>query len=305
MQDHYSTLGLSESASADEIKKAYRKLAMQFHPDKNPGDATAEERFKGINEAYATLSDQNRRAEYDQMRRFGSNPFQGSGFPGGGANEFHFSFGGDQGFDNINDMINRFFRQNGFGDPFGQAHQPRKNRDLQMSVEITLEEAFSGKDLPIGFKANGQDVNIVVRIPAGVEHGTRMRFNGHGDRSQQGLPPGDLYVSINVYPHATFRREGPHLHMDLKVDALEAVVGCVHDVACIDGGKISITIPPGTQHGTLMRIRERGMPIRGNVSKRGDLIICVLIEIPKTVSNDHLILLQNMVSERRGATAQN
>lgn len=294
MQDHYSTLGLNDAASADDIKKAYRTLAMQYHPDKNPGDAAAEEKFKGINEAYAVLSDQRKRAEYDQMRQFGGQ------FPGGG-HEFHFNFGGD-GFDNINEMINRFFRQNGFGDQFGQHHQPRKNRDLQMSVEVTLEEAFAGKDLPIGFKANGQDVNIVVRIPAGVEQGTRMRFNGHGDRSQQGLPPGDLYVTVNVYPHPIFRREGPHLQTDLRADALEAVVGCTHEINCIDGTKISITIPPGTQHGTLMRIREKGMPIRGNVTKRGDMIICILVEVPKTVSNEHRILLQNIVSERRSAS---
>lgn len=291
MQDHYAILGLSESANADEIKKAYRKLAMQYHPDKNPGDAAAEEQFKGINEAYAVLSDANKRAEYDQIRKFGGV---------GGGHEFHFNFGGD-GFDNINDMISRFFRQNGFGEPFGQQHQPRRNRDLQMSVEITLEEAFSGKDLPIGFKANGQDVNIVVRIPSGVEHGTRMRFNGHGDRSNQSLPPGDLYVTINVYPHPVFRREGPHLQTELRIDVFEAVVGCSLEITCIDGTKINVSVPPGTQHGTMMRIRERGMPIRGNASKRGDLIVCVLVEVPKTISNDHLILIQNIVSERRSA----
>lgn len=294
MQDHYSTLGLNEQAGADEIKKAYRKLAMQFHPDKNPGDRSAEERFKQINEAYAVLGDQNKRAEYDQMRRFGGgHPGMGGGF---GPNEFHFSFGGDQ-FD-INDMINRFFRQNGFGDPFGQQHQPRKNRDLQMSVEITLEDAFSGKDLPIGFKANGQDVNIVVRIPAGVENGTRMRFNGHGDRSQPGIPPGDLYVTINVYPNPRFRREGPHLHTDLRVDALEAAVGCSMEVTCIDGGKISVNVPPGSQNGTTMRIRSRGMPIRGGNS-RGDLLIYVLIDVPQNLSSEHLSLLQNIVAERK------
>lgn len=297
MQDHYSTLGLGESASADEIKKAYRKLAMQFHPDKNPGDASAEERFKQINEAYATLGDQAKRSEYDQMRRFGgANPGMGGGF---GAHDFHFSFGGDPGFDNINDVINRFFRQNGFGEPFGQQHHPRKNRDLQMSVEITLEEAFSGKDLPIGFKANGQDVNLVVRIPAGVENGTRMRFNGHGDRSQAGLPPGDLYVTINVYPNPIFRREGPHLHTDIRVDALEAAVGCTMELNCIDGGRISINVPAGSQNGTTMRIRERGMPIRGSNAHRGDLLVYIIIDVPRDLSPEHLSQLHGMVAERR------
>lgn len=296
MQDHYSILGLNESANADEIKKAYRKLAMQYHPDKNPGDSSAEERFKQINEAYAVLGDQAKKAEYDQIRRFGgANPGMGGGF---GAHEFHFNFGGDPGFDNINDMISRFFRQNGFGDPFGN-QQPRKNRDLQMSVEITLEEAFSGKDLPIGFKANGQDVNIVVRIPAGVENGTRMRFNGHGDRSQAGLPPGDLYVTINVYPNPTFRREGPHLHTDLKVDVLEAVIGCTVELTCIDGSKISINVPAGSQHGTAMRVKEKGMPIRGNNSHRGDLIVYVVLDVPRNISPEHLSQLQTVVSERR------
>lgn len=294
MQDHYSTLGLDESASADDIKKAYRKLAMQYHPDKNPGNADAEERFKKINDAYATLGDQAKRSEYDQMRRFG-----GGGHPGMGGG-FNFEFGGDPGFDSINEMINRFFRQNGFGDHFGQ--QPRRNRDLQMSVEITLEDAFKGKDMPIGFKANGQDVNIVVRIPAGIDHGTRMRFNGHGDRSQQGLPPGDLYVTINIYPHPTFHREGPHLRTDIRVDALEATIGTALEIACIDGSRINVTVPAGTQHGTMMRIRERGMPIHGNANKRGDLIVCILVEVPKQISEQHLALLRSMVAERRANT---
>lgn len=290
MQDYYSTLGVNENASDDDIKSAYRKLAMKYHPDRNPGDASAEEQFKKINEAYSTLSDRQKRAEYDNMKRYG-----GAGhFNQGGAQHFHFNF---DHMGNIDDIIHQFFSQNGFAHPFGQ--QVRRNRDLQFNVEITLEDAFNGKDLPISFKANGQDVNVVVRIPPGIEQGTRMRFQGYGDKSMPNLPPGDLYVTINIYNHPRYRREGPHLHCILHLDVLDAVVGNVVELECIDNTRVSVTIPAGTQHGTALRVKQKGMPVRQNPAQRGDLIINVNLTVPRDLTAEQIETLKTFNQNRR------
>ena len=290
MQDHYSMLGVSESASDDEIKSAFRKLAMKYHPDRNPGDAAAEEQFKKINEAYSILSDRQKRAEYDNIKRYGGT----EQFGHGGAQHFHFNF---DHMGNIDDIIHQFFSQNGFAHPFGQ--QARRNRDLQFGVEITLEDAYTGKDLPIAFKANGQDVNVVVRIPPGIEHGTRMRFQGYGDKTIPNMPPGDLYVTINIYNHPRFRREGPHLHCILHLDVLDAVIGTTVELDCIDNSKVSVTIPVGTQHGTALRVKQKGMPIRQNPSQRGDLIINVHLTVPRDLSVEQIDILKNLNQNRR------
>ena len=290
MQDYYSTLGVGENASDDEIKSAFRKLAMKYHPDRNPGDASAEEQFKKINEAYSTLSDRQKRAEYDNIKRYGG----AQQFGHGGAQHFHFNF---DHMGSIDDVIQQFFAQNGFGHPFAQ--QQRKNRDLQFGVEITLEDAFIGKDLPIAFKANGQDVNVVVRIPPGIEHGTRMRFQGYGDKSIQNLPPGDLYVTINIYNHPRFRREGPHLHCVLNLDVIDAVVGTTIDLDCIDNTRVSVTIPAGTQHGTALRVRQKGMSVRQNPNQRGDLIVNVNLTVPRDLSAEQIETLTALNQNRR------
>ena len=290
MQDYYSTLGVAETATDDEIKSAFRKLAMLHHPDKNPGDAGAEEHFKKINEAYSTLSDAQKKAEYDNVRKYGhSSQFDG------GAQHFHYNFDHMGGID---DVIQQFFAQNGFGHPFAQ-QQPRKNRDLQFNIEISLEEAFKGKDLPIAFKANGHDVNVVVRIPPGIDHGTRMRFQGYGDKSIPSLPPGDLYVTINIFNHIVFRREGPHLHCNLNLDVLDAVIGTTHDIICIDNTTISVTIPAGAQHGMVLRIKGKGMPIRQNPNQQGDLFVNVHLTVPRNLSAEQMTTLRTLVNSRR------
>lgn len=289
MQDHYAELGLNETATEDEIKKTFRKLAMQYHPDKNPGDKSAEEKFKRINDAYSILGDSAKKAEYDQQRRYGG------GHPG--ADSFHFGFGSN-GFSNIDDMIRNFFRQNGFDhDPFG-FNNPRRNRDLHMNIEITLEDAFTGKDMPINFNNNGHDVKIVLRIPRGIDSGTRMKFQGYGDRSIQGIPPGDLYVTVMVGRHSLFERDGPHLHAITEVDAFDAMLGSQKDIKCIDGGMISLTVPAGTQNGTVLRVRERGMPIGHNQSARGDLMVTVRVKIPTDLSPAHADDIRRIISER-------
>lgn len=271
MQNHYETLGVGEDASQDQIKAAFRKLAMEHHPDRNRDNPAAEERFKQINEAYATLQDPQTRAQYDHQRKFGGgpggNPFQQQGF------DFHFNFGGD-----INDIINQFFN-GGFG--------PRqaRNRDYTFNLHISLEDAFTGKQMPVQFNANGQNYNLNVSIPAGIDNGARIRYQGYGDKSNPNVPPGDLYVQIQILEHSVFVRRGPNLQTEVKIDALEAAVGCDRDIKCIDGQTLRVQIPAGTQPDSVIRLKERGMPVHANRPERGDCMVIVKVNVPKDLSD--------------------
>jgi DnaJ-class molecular chaperone len=286
MEDHYLTLGISENATQDEIKRAYRKLAMELHPDKNPGNAVAEEHFKKVNAAYAELGDPQNRAKYDQQRKF--NDASSGQFNNGGFN-FSFGFGGPD----IDDIMNQFFSQHGFRGP-----RQARNRDFNFSLHITLEEAFSGKSVPVQFAVNGENHNINVTIPAGIENGARMRYAGHGDRSVQGAAPGDLYIQIHIHDHPIFKRNGPHLHTMLEIDALEAMLGCEREIACIDGQKISMTIPAGTQHGSTLRLKERGMPVRASGNPRGDCLVDIIVKIPRDLSGEHMNQIRKIFNDR-------
>ena len=281
MTNHYDTLGVAEDASPDDIKRAYRKLAMQYHPDRNQGNADATEKFKQINEAYEHLGDENKRRTYDDQRRFGD---QMPGAPGGNPFNFHFNMGGMP--PEFNDLFSQIFGQNPF-------RQPARNRDLQFALNISLEEAYAGKAVPLQFKdASGNPVNLSVNIPAGVEHGTQIRYAGHGDRQHSNLPPGDLYVHINISEHDRFVRSGPHLHMRHKVNALDAMIGGSFTVTCIDGGTISVSLPRGTQHGARLSVRGRGMPMHNNSQQRGDMQVEIAIEIPTRLTDKQIELLK-------------
>lgn len=285
MTDYYNILGLTESASQDEIKSAYRNLAKKWHPDLNKDNPEAETKFKQINEANDTLSDPQKRAQYDQQRKFG-NMNSGSPF---GPGEFNFNFGHGSPFD---DMINQFF-----GQAFRQ-QQPIKNKDYQFTLNISLEEAVVGKSLPIGFEVNGQSRNIVVNIPAGIQHGTRLRYQGYGDKSINNLPPGDLFVTVSINDHTVFRRDGPHLHMALKLDALAAIVGTKRELTAIDGTHLSVNIPAGTQHGSILRVAGNGMPVHNNARQRGDLFITVNIIIPKDLTVEQIEQVKILAQQR-------
>lgn len=282
MEDHYKTLGVNSDATQDEIKKAYRKLAMEYHPDKNPGNAAAEEKFKKINAAYSEIGEPENRARYDQQKNFTG----GDSFTGG----FNFGFGASS----IDDIINQFFHQHGFAHPQRQM----RNKDFTFNLHISLEEAFSGKQTPVQFSANGQNYNITVTIPAGVESGTRVRYQGHGDRSIPNAPPGDLYINIQVKEHPRFKRSGPHLHTEVVVDALEAIVGCDKEIPCIDGQTVKMTIPAGTQPNTTLRLRERGMPTRPSGNPRGDCLVNVCVKVPTSISDEDRDILTGMINRR-------
>ncbi len=280
MKDYYSTLGVSESASADELKKAYRSLAMKYHPDRNK-TPEAESKFKEINEAYDTLSDENKRNEYDQMRR-------GGGQPGG----FHFEFRG--GGSPFGDIFEQLFRGQGF-DPFAQ-RQPTRNPDAQVQLNITLEEAFTGKSVPVQFTdSSGKQVNLVVNIPSGIDNGYRLRYAGNGTRTHQNFPPGDLYITVFTIPHPQFERNGPHLISSLTVSLWESLVGAEKNIPLIEGGSIDLKVPPLSKEQTLLRVKGKGMPMGNNSRARGDLMVRLVVDMPSTLDESQIESIKSWI----------
>lgn len=273
MKDYYSILGVQENTTPDELKKAYRALAMKYHPDRNKS-SEAESKFKEINEAYDTLSNEEKKHEYDQNRRFGQS------HPGG----FHFEFRG--GGSPFGDIFEQIFRGQGF-DPFSR--QPTRNPDTQVQLNITLEEAFSGKSVPIQFTdSGGQNINLVVNIPAGIDSGYRLRYAGNGSRTHANLAPGDLYITVVVGPHTSFERSGPHLISTVKLSIWETLVGCEKLVPVIEGGTVSLKVPQLTKDQTLLRVKGKGMPLSNNSSVRGDLMVRVQVELPQTLDQQQV-----------------
>jgi curved DNA-binding protein len=278
MATHYETLGVAPNATPDEIKSAYRKLAMQWHPDRNAGNAEATAKFKDISAAYETLSDDNKRRDYDFQQQ---HP-QGFGPQVGGM---HFNFGGNPfGPGGLDDFVSQIFGQHGFG----HFRQPPRNRDVNLTMNVSLEDVYHGKQIPIHFSTpGGRRVELVIDIPRGIDTGTRIRYQGQGDHDNPNMPPGDLYINIQVSDHPTFTRIENTLECEIKVDAISAILGTKHTLSTINGSKITLTIPSGTQPGTKLRVHGAGMPIRQNVNSFGDLIVRVEIltptNLPQTV----------------------
>lgn len=284
MKDYYKILGVDKKADDEEIKKAFRKLARSYHPDANPGDASSEARFKEINEAYETLSDEQKRQQYDMMRL---NPFMGGNFPGGAGGGFqrpagHAQPGGAQsfgGFGGFDDIISSIFRGAGGrgGGPSQQASA--KGADVEVESEITLEQAEAGTSVTLNVTPPGQPTKkLKVNIPPGVSTGSKVRVAGEGD---PGSPPGDLFVRVTVRPHSQFTREGDDLHLDLPVSVFDAVLGTEMTVPTLEG-HIKLKIPAGTQGGTVFRLKNKGMPaLKGGT--RGALLIKVNLQIPAAI----------------------
>ena len=262
--DHYSTLGVNKNASADEIKKAYRSLAMKHHPDRGGDQA----KFQKIQEAYDTLGNDQKRQEYD----FGqANP---------SGHQFHFHTGNNP----FNDIFGGGFGPGGFHFNFGQ--RPRQqNATVAITVEITLEEAYTGKSLDAEVQlTNGKRKLINVDIPAGVDNNSQIRYQGMGDDTISGIPPGDLIINIRIRPHQRYKREGPNLVLEQTMSVWDAILGMDITFSTLDGRQLSVTVPPGSQPETLLMCKNEGMPdIHSGL--RGNLYVKLKIQIPKNLTD--------------------
>jgi len=292
VQDYYQRLNVPRGASADEIKKAYRKLARQYHPDHNPGDKRAEENFKALNEAFEVLSDAKKRKLYDefgddaaklgwdegkaqQYRAYRSGgPRGGGGFPGGFPGG---GFGVDGSVD-FESILNEMFGQQARR-PGGRRAGPRAGGDVEASLEVSLADAVLGAEK--SFTLNGK--RLSVKIPAGVETGSRVRLSGQGEPGDHGGPPGDLFLEITVAEHPLVRRDGNDLFLELPVTVGEAALGGEVKVP-VFGGSGTVVLKPGTQSGTKLRLRGKGVPaLKGGAP--GDLYLVVQIKLPERLDD--------------------
>lgn len=299
-KDFYSVLGVSRTASADEIKKAYRKLAMKLHPDKNPGDKKAEEQFKEITEAYEVLSDDKKREMYDQFGFAGA----GAGFAGAGAGGPGGFGGGFQGgFGNGGADFNDIFGDM-FGDVFGsrtgggfrQSRRTHRGADLRYTLNISFEESALGTEKTVSFirhRGNREETaRLAVKVPAGVKQGQRLKLNGEGDGAPQGGPAGDLYVIVNVQDHPLFKRDEDDVLLDVPVGFTDAILGGEIEVPTLTG-RVALKIPPGTHSSQIFRLKGKGFPKSGGFGS-GDMRIRVLVDTPSHLTAKQKELIQEL-----------
>ncbi|MBN2467650.1 MAG: DnaJ domain-containing protein [Deltaproteobacteria bacterium] len=320
-KDYYRVLGINRNATEDAIKKAYKKLALKYHPDRNRDNKEAEERFKEISEAYAVLSDKNKRAQYDRFgaagfhQRFSQEDiFRGSNF------EDIFS---DLGF-NASDLFSTLlggkgkryttrpggsgysdFHQAGWGNGYGAffggagAHSPHsgsvKGNDVVSSLKITLKEAALGIKKRVTYQLQGQSKEITVKTPPGIATGKKLRLAGKGMPGPPGYPAGDLYLEIEVMPDAVFQRDGDDLYVDKQIKLTEAIFGTSLEVPTLEGNK-TVKVPAGTQSNTKIRIKGYGMP-KMNGGGKGDLYVRAAVFIPKVLTKTQREQIEKLAAE--------
>ncbi len=304
-KDFYQLLGVSKSATADEIKKAYRKLAMQYHPDKNQGNKKAEEKFKEFSEAYEVLSDEKQRQNYDQFGHAGAggNPFGGPGGPSGNPFGGARAGGADQFQDIFGDVFGDIFGQTGRpgGNPFGGGARPRgrpqqtRGSDLRYTLHISLEEAAVGCEKMVSFMRQvgprEETAKLSVTVPAGVKEGQRLKLSGEGDRPAQGLA-GDLFVIIELQDHLLFKREEFDVVLDLPVSYTDAILGTSIEIPTLFG-KAEIKIPAGTHSGQVFRLKSKGFPKLGATGS-GDMLVRVTVDTPAKVNSRQKEILEEL-----------
>ena len=265
-KDLYKILGVSKNADSAAIKKAYRKLAKDLHPDKTKGDKKLEDRFKEVSEAYEVLSDDKKRAEYQEMRdafTSGNMPRGGAGFSNGG-----FSSGG------FEDIFGGGSQSDIFSTLFGGARGPRKGQDLQTETTISFRDAIFGREITL--RVNDQ--TITTRVPAGIKNGGKIKLKGRGASGQAG--PGDLFIIIHVTKHPVFSREGDNLLMTLPVTYAEATLGADIPVPTLTGDEVVVRLAPGTANGKVLRVKGRGVK---KDMHTGDLLITVEVQVPQRI----------------------
>ncbi|HOZ60865.1 MAG TPA: DnaJ C-terminal domain-containing protein [Smithellaceae bacterium] len=315
-EDYYQILGVDKKASVDEIKKAYRKLAVKWHPDKNPNNKAAEEKFKKISEAYAVLSDSQKRQQYDTFgsadqfrqqysqedifRGFDLNEILRSfGFGGarGGRTTFRTSRRGGGGFQEYEDPFADLFGSMGGGAARRQyANVPQKGQDAEYNLSISLEESVLGAEKKISFQIENRVEDINVKIPPGISTGKKLRLPGKGLSGYNGGPNGDLYLNINVLSHPIFTRDGNDLYIEKTIKFTQAALGTTIDVPIIDGSVKRIKISPGTQNNTKIRMKGYGIP-NFKSSSKGDQYVKITIEVPKKLSDRQAKLVRQLAEE--------
>lgn len=297
--DYYKTLGVDKKAAPAEIKKAYRKLALKYHPDKNKGDSKAEATFKKISEAYAVLSDTEKKQQYD---RFGSTDFhqrysQEDIFRGFDLNDIlkQFGMGGGQGNGSFRTSSVNMGGGNPFGSLFGNGHvgggcggggchtAPEKGQDMTYQITVTLEEVLNGAERTISLRKNGSQQNVSVKIPKGIEQGKKLRLQGKGGPSKNGGPAGDLYLKVEIAPDTHFRRDGDDLIVQKLISYSEACFGTKIEVESLDGKKFMVKIAPKTTYDSKLRIRGYGLPM-GPRGERGDLYVKIGVKVPEDLT---------------------
>ncbi|MFQ5561320.1 MAG: DnaJ C-terminal domain-containing protein [Nitrospinota bacterium] len=286
-KNYYEILGVTKGVSAEGLKKAYRKMAMKYHPDKNKGNQSAEEKFKEINEAYAVLSDKEKRQKYDL---FGSEKFhqrfsQEDIFRGTDLNDLfsEIGFGQSQGAGfNITDLFSGAFGSGGFGGQTGHFRR-QKGEDISLELELTLKESVLGCRKELKYRTGEGGVQRVsVKVPKGILPDSKLRLKGKGRKSPHGAPPGDLYCVIKVRSDPLFSREGLNLFLSKELRVSEAIFGCEIEIITIDGISRKIKVQGGTQPGTKIRIKGEG--VKQNSGTSGDLYVVLKVVLPTTLN---------------------
>ena len=305
-KDYYEVLGVNRNASDSDIKKAYRKLAIKYHPDKNPGNKNAEDRFKEVSEAYEVLRDSQKRRMYDQFGHVGAHAGGGGaggvqGTPFGG---FDFSDIKQQGFEgfgqhtNPQDLVNEIFGDI-FSGGFGRKRAGAENQrgaDLRYTVSLTFEESARGCEKTINFIRKRQlkddHARISVTIPPGVKEGQRLKLRGEGDTPPIGGEPGDLYVVINLQKHPLFGREGQNILMEMPISFVDAIIGTTVEIPTLSG-KAKLNIQPGTNSGKILRLKGKGFPKVGG-AEAGDMLIKIIVDIPVNLNKEQLKMIEQL-----------
>ncbi len=303
-KDYYQTLGLPKTATGKEIKQAFRKLARKYHPDVNPGDKTAESRFKEINEAYEVLADPEKRRKYDELganwrqyeqaQQAGQSPFGdirwSTGGPASGGfravdeEQLRSMFGDANPF---SDFFQAFFGGAQSTERRGRSPRgarARAGRDVENEIELSLEDAMHGATRRLAIKQEGHARTVDVRIPAGVGDGSRVRVPGEGEHGAAGGRPGDLYLRVRLAPHPRFERRGRDLHTQVRVPVTTAVLGGEAEVETLGGRPLRLRVPALTQNGQVFRLKGHGMPALGKPNERGDLYAAVVVEMPRRLT---------------------
>ncbi len=304
--NYYEVLGVDKNASSTEIKKAYRKLALKYHPDKTQGDKESEAKFKEISEAYAVLSDAEKKKMYDTY----------------GSTDFHKRYSQEDIFRNfdLNDILRQFgfgathgggsFKTDMGGNPFGsfftntggmgggcpgsgRRYQVAKGQDMTYQLSVTLEEVMTGAEKNISLRKNGEIQNVSVKVPSGIETGKKLRLRGKGGNAPHGGTPGDLYLKVEIMPHERFTRDGDDLIMSVPLKFSEACLGTQVEVETLEGKKFSMKVPPGTPSQSKLRIKGQGLP-HGPGGERGNIYVTIHVSVPPELNEPQRDLVEKL-----------